>query len=80
MADVKLIAVLSSGRTFALRLEEGMTPEQALADLTGTGGGLHVGSMRPEWFDTEERFRIRRDAIIALVVGHKQGEWAVADS
>lgn len=83
MADSKLIAILASGRAFAVRIEsEQQSLESALNDLTGrTGGGAQPeGWTKKKWLDTEEGFRIRRKAIVAFVIGRKEGEWAVADS
>lgn len=81
MADKKLIAVLQGGRAFALVLPQAQTPEQALAELTGhpAGGGQPDPFWRPDWLETEERFHIRKDAVVAYVVGRKEGEWAVAE-
>lgn len=79
MAEKELIAIVGSGRPFSLRLPENETAEQALLALTGRSGGAQPQPMwRAEWLETEEGFYIRRDAIVAYVAGHKEGEWAVA--
>lgn len=33
---------------------------------------------RSDWLRTQEDFHIRRDTIVALVIGERQGEWAIA--
>ena len=81
MADTKLIAIIASGRSFTLRLPTNEMPDHALDFLTGRqhkGDPVKPTSLGWEWLDTEEGFRIRRDAIVALVVVEKQGECAVA--
>jgi hypothetical protein len=78
--DGELIAVLESGRTFTVQIPGNESPDEALNVLSGRiarGAPVPAWAQWP-WLDTEERFRIRRDAIVALVVGHKEGEWAVA--
>lgn len=79
MDQGKLIAVLASGRTFTVQIPSNESPTEALGFLTERGNrGGQPAWAQWEWLDTEERFRIRRDAVVAYCVGHKEGEWAVA--
>ncbi len=74
--EPKLFAIISSGRPFALELSdvERGNLNQALESVKSG-----KPPYRAEWLRTEEGFEIRRDAIAALVVGRKQGEWVIAD-
>jgi hypothetical protein len=81
VAERQLIALVE-GRAFTIRLAEKANIELAFDYLSGRGGRGHGAApdaaLRYDWLDTEEGFRIRADAIAAIVIGHKQGEWAVA--
>lgn len=74
--DRKLIAIVASGRAFALELSDS---DRGNLDLALEGMIAGKGTLGAAWLPTEEGFRIRRDAVVALVVGRKEGEWAVAD-
>ena len=83
MAAVKLIAFVG-GRAFALRLSPATELVPALDWLTWRGRSrpnepAPDKALGTAWLDTEEGFRIRSDAVTAFVIGHKQGEWAVAE-
>jgi hypothetical protein len=77
--EAKLLALVG-GRAFTVRIEGNESPDDALRDLTGRSGGGAKPTpwAQNDWLDTEEGFRIRRDAVVAYVVGHKEGEWAEA--
>ncbi|MGH8932309.1 MAG: hypothetical protein ACRDZO_17235 [Egibacteraceae bacterium] len=72
--DAKLIAMLS-GRAFTLELGEA---DRGNLDVALANVSEGKGSFRSGWLRTEEGFHVRRHAIVALVIGEKQGEWAVA--
>lgn len=73
--DAHLIAILSSGRTFALELAD---TERGNLDAALENVKDGKPPFRSDWLRTQEGFHIRRSAIVALVIGEKQGEWAVA--
>lgn len=73
--EAKLIAILTSGRAFALELSD---RDRGNLDVALENVKKGRESLHSEWLHTEEGFHIRRDAIVALVIGEKQGEWAVA--
>ena len=70
-----LIAILASGRAFTLELGDAERGNLTTALETAKEG---KGAFRGDWLRTEEGFHIRRQAIGALVIGEKEGEWAVA--
>jgi len=85
MVDSPNVIALIGGRAFTLRLSPATDLSAAFDWLTWRDRGRRNEpapdhALENTWLDTEEGFRIRADAVTAFVIGHKQGEWAVADS
>lgn len=75
-----LIAI-AGGRAFRVKLAQTTSLTAALEYVTKPGegrGGFPDTALAGDWLETHEGFRVRRAAVDAYVIGHKQGEWAVA--